>query len=85
MKRIVGIVSAVLMGLILLYISRFWVFDLWPRSGLFGIKQLRPTGGLLATWLRGTGLSPYELIIWAALVFTSLTYLQRFFDRLTNK
>lgn len=80
MKRLTGMILTILVCLILLYISRFWIFDLWPRSGLFGIKELRPNGGLLARWLRGTGFGPYELVIWAVLVFLSLTYLQKAFD-----
>lgn len=85
MKRLVGMIVTALVCLILLYISRFWNFDLWSPSGLFGIKELRPNGGLLARWLRGTGLGPYELLIWATLVFLSLTYLQKAFDRLSSK
>ncbi len=85
MKRFFGLAITALVCLILLYISRFWIFDLWPRSGLLGIQELRPNGGLLARWLRGTGLGPYELIIWAILVFLSLTYLQKAFDRLSSQ
>ena len=85
MRRVVGIIAAILVGILLLYISRFWMFDLWGRDGLFGIKELRPNGGLLARWLRGTGLGPYELIIWAGLVFMGLAYLQKAYDRLLKK
>ncbi len=85
MKRIVGLVIAFLAGLILLYLSRFWVFGLWSRDGLFGIKDLPPNGGLLARWLRGTDFAPFELLIWSILVFLVLTYLQRGFDLLSKR
>ena len=85
MKRMIGIVVATIAGILLLYLSRFWVFSLWSRDGLLGIKELRPGGGLLARWLRGTDFAPLELIIWAILVFLALTYLQRIMDRLQRK
>ena len=73
---IVGVVT-----IILLYLSRFWVFDFWTRAGLFGIAELRPDGGLLARWLRGTPFAPFELLIWACGVFMVLTWLQKLWDR----
>jgi len=80
MKRIALLLLTAVVGVIMLYLSRFWIFDLWPRSGLFGIEQLRPGGGLLARWLRGTQFAPFELLIWASGVFLILTYLQKFID-----
>lgn len=70
-----------LVAMALFYISRFWDFRLWGSDGLLGIKALRPQGGLLALWLRGTPLAPYELIIWAVGSFLILTGLQTLFDR----
>ena len=80
MKRVFFLLLVALLGLIMLYLSRFWVFDLWSRSGLFGLAELRPNGGLLARWLRGTPFAPFELLIWAASVFLILTYLQKIVD-----
>ncbi len=80
MKRVFLLVFVGLLGLIMLYLSRFWVFDLWSRPGLFGWAELRPNGGLLARWLRGTPFAPFELLIWAAGVFMILTYLQKIVD-----
>ena len=82
MKRAVWLICAALAGLGLLYVSRFWFVRLWPRDGLFGIEALRPQGGLLARWLRGTDLAPFELLIWAIGVFLVLTALQKLFDAL---
>lgn len=76
-QRIIGLVLAILAGILLLYLSRFWVFNLWSRDGLVGIKALRPNGSLLAYWLRGTDLAPFELIIWAVASFMALTYLEK--------
>lgn len=80
MKRVSLLLLITVVGAVLLYLSRFWVFDLWPRSGLFGIQELRPGGGLLGRWLRGTPFAPFELLIWAAGGFLVLTYLQKFID-----
>ena len=83
MRRVVALLVVTLVGLALFYISRFWDFRLWGNEGLFGINALRPQGGLLAQWLRGTPLAPYELIVWAVGSVLILTGLQKVFDRLT--
>lgn len=80
MKRIVLLVLMAVLGIIMLYLSRFWFLDLWPRAGLFGWQELRPGGGLLGRWLRGTPFAPFELLIWACGVFLILTGLQKFID-----
>ncbi|WP_299621498.1 hypothetical protein [uncultured Tateyamaria sp.] len=82
MKRIVWLSVAALIAAILFYVSRFWSFSLWPRSGLFGIEELRPQGGLVGQWLRGTDFAPFELLIWAVGAFLVLTVLQKLYDRL---
>ena len=66
------------------YVSRFWDFRWWSRDGLFGIEALRPQGGLLASWLRGTDAAPFEFLIWAVGIFAILTVVQRIYDRLTR-
>lgn len=84
MKRILWLCIITAVGIVMLYLSRFWIWSLWPRSGLFGVAELRPQGGLLATWLRGTDFAPFELLIWAVGVFLILTYLQKLYDRLSK-
>lgn len=81
MRRVISLLIVTLVGVILFYISRFWTLSLWPRSGLFGIEQLPPQGGLLARWLRQTDFAPFELLIWVVAGFLILTYLQKLFDR----
>jgi hypothetical protein len=83
MRRIITMAIVAFMAAIMFYISRFWFLSLWPRSGLFGVEQLRPQGGLLARWLRGTDAAPFELIIWATGCFIVLTFTQKLYDRLT--
>jgi len=82
MKRIFWIIAVACLATIFFYLSRFWIFSLWPRGGLFGIEALRPQGGLLGRWLRGTDFAPFELLIWAVGVFLVLTVLQKLYDRL---
>jgi len=82
MKRIVWLVIVTLVAAIFYYLSRFWTLSLWPRSGLFGIEELRPQGSLVGQWVRGTDFAPFELLMWAIGVFLILTVLQKLYDRL---
>ncbi len=83
-RRLFWLAVMTLVGLTLFYVSRFWIFRLWGREGLFGIPAIRPQGGLLARWLRGTELAPFELLIWAVAVFLILTILQKVHDKLSK-
>ena len=80
-RRVVWMFVAFAAATILLYLSRFWVFELWTRAGLFGISELRPQGGLLARWLSGTALAPFELLIWVVSFFLIMTWLERGYAR----
>ena len=80
-RKIVGFALFALAALVLFYISRFWDFRLWS-GGLFGIDALRPQGGLVAQWLRGTPLAPYELVVWLVGGFLFLSALEWLFSRL---
>ena len=82
MKRIVWTVIVITLALVLAYLSRFWVFDLWERAGLLGITELRPQGGLIDRWLRGTFAAPFGVLIWVLGTFGVLTLLQKLFDKL---
>ena len=84
MRRVVTLICMAVVTAILFYLSRFWFLSLWPRSGLFGIEELRPQGGLLGRWLRGTEAAPFELLIWAICCFIILTWAQKIYDRLTT-
>ncbi len=77
-RRIVGLALALLLCVVLFYISRFWDFRLWTGK-LLGIEGLRPQGGLLALWLRGTPLAPYELLVWVVGGFLVLSLAERLF------
>lgn len=82
-RRILLMAITASLGLVAYYLSRFWDFRFWDREGLFGVEALRPQGGLLARWLRGSDFAPFELMIWVAGVFVALTLLQWIFDRLS--
>jgi len=82
MKRIVWLTVAAVTTAILFYVSRFWDFRLWSRDGLFGVEALRPQGGQVGQWVRGTDLAPFELLIWAVGAFILLTVLQKLYDLL---
>lgn len=84
-RRIVILAIVAIVALVLFYLSRFWVFDWWSRDGLFGIRDLRPQGGLLARWLRGTPFAPFELLIWACAGFMILTWLENLVARFKTK
>lgn len=79
-RRLIWLVVALLSAAILFYLSRFWPFNWWSREGLFGLPALRPQGGLVQLWLRGTPFAPYELLIWATGSVLFLTGLQKIHD-----
>jgi len=83
-RRIFWMALTLIAAAVMLYLSRFWVFDLWGRGGLFDIKELRPQGGLLARWLRGTPFAPFELLIWIGGVFAILTWLEKAYGLLSK-
>lgn len=79
-RRILSLLIIACVALALYYVSRFWDFRLWGREGLLGIEALRPQGGLVAVWLRGTPLAPYELMVWAIGSVLILSGVQKLFD-----
>ena len=81
-RRITLMLITAILGIVLLYLSRFWWLDLWPRGGLFGVEWLRPQGDLLTRWLRGTMAAPFALLIWVVGAFLVLTWTQSLIDRL---
>ncbi|MEJ6389163.1 hypothetical protein [Gymnodinialimonas ulvae] len=84
-RRVLFLGLSALTAAFFYYISRFYDLRLWDRDGLFGFEALRPQGGLLARWLRGTDAAPFELLIWVAALFVTLTFLQKLFDALSPK
>jgi hypothetical protein len=84
-KRIIGLAIALIIAVVMLYLSRFWPVELWGREGLFGWDALRPGGDILRRdWLHGTILRPYDLIIWIGVGYLILTYAQKGWDRVTG-
>ena len=84
-KRVCMLLLVTFLAAVFFYISRFWYLSLWSRDGLFGLTEIRPQGGLLAQWLRGTIAAPFELIIWAVGCFLVLTWCQKLYDRFCNQ
>ena len=80
-RRLFWMTVAIFTGAGLFFISRFWDFRLWDRDSLLAQSGLTPQGGQLARWLRGSDLAPFELMIWAVVVFVVLTLIQKLFDR----
>jgi hypothetical protein len=88
--HIVGILVVVALTLLLLYMTRFWIFtDWWGRKGLFGVMELRPKGNFLTRQLMGTPYQVFSLLLWLCGGFLVLSALQtittrisaRFFDQ----
>jgi len=42
MKRALALFGIFAIAVVMLYLSRFWIFSFWGRDGLFGIEELRP-------------------------------------------
>ena len=85
MARIFGLILAILLAIVFLYISRFWIFDFWGREGLFGVEYLRPGGDLLRRELRGTFFAPYDLLVWVAGGFIILSMLDNIWSRVRDR
>ena len=85
MARVIGLILAVLLAVIFLYISRFWIFDLWGREGLFGVEYLRPGGDLLRRELRGTLFAPYDLLVWVGGGFVILSVLDSVWAKVRDR
>lgn len=71
------IVLVCIIAVALLYISRFWPVELWARDGMLSDLGLRPQGGLLQFWLRGTDFAAFDLVIWSIVVFVTLTVAEK--------
>ncbi len=82
MRRVFGIVVAILLLVVIVYLSRYWTFRLWDREGLAGIQALRPQGSLPGQWLRGTPFSTFDIIAWAVGSFLLLSIIQAIWARL---
>ncbi len=80
-RRILGPLLAVAALALIFYASRYWFLRLWEEP-LFDIAILRPQGGVIGRWLRGTDFVAFELIFWAIAAFLLLTILQWLIDRL---
>lgn len=82
MRRILGVVLAAALVALALYPSRYWIFRWWDREGLLGIEALRPQGGLVRQWIRGTDAAPFDIALWGLAVFLVLTALQAIWSRI---
>lgn len=85
MRRWITLTVVAFITMVFFYLSRFWYLRLWPRDGLLGIEEIRPQGGLLARWLRGTDAAPFELLIWAIAFFAVLTIAQKIYDKMPKR
>lgn len=82
MRAAATIIIVVCVTVILFYVSRFWPFDFWARQSWLAQIGLRPQGGLLQVWLRGTPFAPFELIIWGATSFLILSWTEKLVGRI---
>ena len=77
-KRTVGPLFALGLTLVLLYLSRFWIWvGPWSSDGLFGLKLVSPYGSMVNFWLRGTWWQTFDIVIWGCGAFILLTVIQR--------
>lgn len=77
LHRFVGLFAAIALTLILLYLSRFWIWVApWGPEGLLGIKQISPWGDNVRWWLRGTGLDEFAIVIWGCGAIIVLSVIQ---------
>lgn len=77
MRRILGLLLALILIAVFAYVSRFWAFTWWGREGLFGIEELRRGGDLWRRWMNDAGLGPYDIVLWAIGCFIVLSLVQK--------
>ena len=78
-----GIFIAIVLTLVLLYASRFWIWTApWSNDGLFGLKLFSPYGDVVRWWLRGTPFSELAIVIWGSGAIILLSVLQWLASRL---
>lgn len=76
--RVLGPIIALGLTLVLLYLSRFWIWvGPWSTDGLFGQQIISPFGNMINFWLRGTWWQTFDILIWGCLAFLLLSVLQR--------
>lgn len=81
MRRMIAILIVICVAIILLYVSRFWPVELWGRRSPLGELGLRPGGGMVQFWLRGTPLAQFDLIIWVVGSFITLSLTEKLVQR----
>ncbi len=85
MTRIFGIILALLLTAILIYLSRFWIWQApWSNEGLFAIKTLSPRGDVIRQLVRGTPLNVFDVLVWFSVAILSLSCLQWLHDRIAS-
>ncbi|WP_371224852.1 hypothetical protein [Roseovarius sp. 2305UL8-3] len=77
MRRALSILIVLCVATVLLYLSRFWPLELWGRRSALGELGLRPGGGMVQFWLRGTPLAQFDLIIWVVGSFITLSLTEK--------
>ena len=82
MRRALSILIVLCVAIVLLYLSRFWPIELWGRRSPLGELGLRPGGGMVQVWLRGTPFAQFDLIIWAVGSFMVLSWTEKLVQRL---
>lgn len=84
-RHLFGLVFATALTLLLLYVSRFWIWTApWGNDGLFGAKFFTPYGNLVQRWLGGTWFSEMNFVVWgcgAILLLSVLHWLAGKFSR----
>ncbi len=66
-RHLLGIVAVTLLALVLLYLTRFWIFtDWWGDEGLLGYREFGRQGDFLTHQLGGTRYQPFSLLLWLA-------------------
>ncbi|MEM6588409.1 MAG: hypothetical protein AAF641_08185 [Pseudomonadota bacterium] len=62
---------------VILYLSPWWPFQLWTNQHWLAEWGLHPRGNMINRWVRGWGLGPFAILIWAAVSLFLLELAQR--------
>lgn len=76
LRHALGLLTAIILTLFLLYVSRFWIWTApWSGDGLFGAKFFSPYGNLVQGWLNGTWISEFNIVVWGCSAILTLSSL----------
>lgn len=83
LQVLAGLALTAALTLTILLSSRFWIWTApWDKGGLFAQRIVSPDGDLVRSWLGGTWLQDFDILIWGIGTLAALSLIHWFKVRL---